>query len=345
MGRDDGVFSNQDTTAMPATPVPSALRTDKALLREIAEFDDRVECCEDFLAVLTTAGAQGAVRKDIAALRKRMKAALEQTDKVAVGKAVAVLVKDASKAADGASAAMTNEVSERCKVQWAKARGLLAQALVEVGALEPAALRLPLQKEQATLRGQLDRIEQASNKGPATVTELEELSQKCAALLKRVGGVAPAGQWMRTAYVPLVARVRAALQRVPAERCRRTLLAELDFIDVDVNKALLKADAKAAQARAIAPLQRIEKLAVQIVAAAPAVDRELARLAKLLAGRGAAAPVLVKQLKALGQARATTWPAGADADGIATALGAFEAELAKLAAEIAKVPAAAPARA
>jgi hypothetical protein len=150
---------------------------------------------------------------------------------------------------------------------------------------------------------------------------------------------------MRTAYVPLVARVRAALQRVPAERCRRTLLAELDFIDVDVNKVLLKADAKAAQARAIAPLQRIEKLAVQIVAAAPAVDRELARLAKLLAARGAAAPVLAKQLKALGQARATTWPAGADADGIATALGAFEAELAKLAAEIAKVPAAAPARA
>lgn len=319
---------------MPATPVPSALRTDKALLRDVAEFDDRVECCEDFLAVLTTAGAQGAVRKDVAALRKRMKAALEQANKVAVGKAVATLVKDASKAADAASTAVANEITERCKVQWAKARGLLAQALVEVGALGPPALRLPLQKEQATLRAQLDRLEQASNKGPDTVTELEAVSQKCSALLKRVGTVAPVGQWMRTAYVPLVARVRAALQRVPAERCRRTLLAELDFIDVDVNKALLKADAKAAQACAIAPLQRIEKLAAQITAAAPAIDRELARLAKQLAGRPV--PALAKQLKALAQARATSWPAGADVDGIATALTTFEADLAGLAADLAK---------
>jgi hypothetical protein len=319
---------------MTTTSVPSALRTDKALLRQIAAFDDRVESCEDFLEVLQTTAALGAVRKDIAALRKRMKAALEQTDRAGVTKAVDVLVKDAAKAADAASAATVMEVSERCKVQWAKARGLLAQAMVEIGALEPQALRLPLQKEQATLRAQLDRLEQETNKGPSTVTDLEELNGKCAALLKRVGAVAPAGQWMRTAYVPLVARVRVALQRVPTERCRKTLLAELDFIDVDVNKALLKGDAKAAQARSIAPLQRIEKLAAQVVAAAPALDRELARLAKQVGT--ATSPALVKKLKALGQARVASWPAGADADGIAAALTAFEAELTGLAAEIAK---------
>lgn len=327
---------------MPATPVPSTLRTDKALLREIAEFDDRVECCEDFLAVLTTAGAQGAVRKDVAALRKRMKAALEQADKVAVGKAVAVLVKDASKAADGASTAMANEVAERCKVQWAKARGLLAQALVEVGALEPQALRLPLQKEQATLRAQLDRLEQEVNKGPSTATAIEALIVQCSAFLKRVGAAAPAGQWMRAAYAPLVARVRATIQRIPTDRCRKTLLAELDFIDVDVNKALLKADAKAAQTRSIAPLQRIEKLAAQIVAAAPAIDRELARLVKRSTD---ASPAMVKKLKALTQARATSWPAGADADGIAAALATFEAELARLAGEIDKSALATPVKA
>ena len=137
---------------MPATSVPSALRSDKALLRQIAEFDDRIESCEDFLEVLQSPAAQAAVRKDVAALRKRMKAALEPADRIAAAKLVGVLVKDAIKAADAASAATAAEVSERCRAQWAKARGLLAQALVEVGALEPPALRLPLQKEQAALR-------------------------------------------------------------------------------------------------------------------------------------------------------------------------------------------------
>jgi hypothetical protein len=345
MRRDDGVLPNPDTTAMPATTVPPALRADKALMRQIAEFDDQLETCVAFLEVLKAPAGQNAVRKDLAALRKRMKAALEANDRAAVGKAVAALAKDAAKAADAASAAIVGEISERCKAQWAKARGLLAQALVEVGALEPAALRLPLQKEQVALRGQLDRIEQESNKGPGTITELEELTDQCLALLKRIGAAAPAGQWLRTAYAPLVNRTRAAIQRVPAERCRRTLLAELDFIDVDVHKALQKADAKTAQARSIAPLQRIEKLAVQVVAAAPALDRELARLARRVAGASGATAPLVKRLKALAQARATTWPAGPDADGIAAALTAFEADLARLAAEVDRSATAATVRA
>lgn len=322
---------------MPATSVPSALRSDKALLRQIAEFDDRIESCEDFLEVLQTPAAQAAVRKDVAALRKRMKAALEPADRTAAAKLVGVLVKDAIKAADAASAATAAEVGERCRAQWAKARGLLAQALVEVGALEPPALRLPLQKEQAALRARLDRVEQQGNKVAVAVADLEALTGECVALLKRISAAAPAGQWMRTAYAPIVARARAAILRVPAERCRKTLLAELDFIDADVTRALAKADAKAAQARAIAPLQRIERLAVQVAAAAPALDRELVRLARRLAA--VSAPAQLKKLKALTQARASTWPAGADADGIATALGAFEAELARLAAEIDKLAA------
>jgi len=329
---------------MPATAVPAALRTDKVLVRLIADFDEEIGTCESFLEVLRTTAAQGAVRKEMAALAKRMKAALELSDRAAQAKVVAALVKDAAKAANAASAAMSAEVAERCKVAWAKARGLLAQALVEVGALEPQALRLSLQKEQTTLRAQLDRLEQETNKGLSTVVELEELIVRCTALLQRVGAAAPAGQWMRTVYTPLVARVRASIERVPVERCRKTLLAELDFIDVDVAKALLKADAKAAQARSIAPLQRIDRLAVQIVAAAPALDRELARLGKQLHGAPGAAPALGKKLKALIQARTTSWPAGADVGGIAAALAAFEAGLARLAAEIGKA-ASAPVRA
>jgi hypothetical protein len=223
------------------------------------------------------------------------------------------------------------EISDRCKALWAKARGLLAQALVEVGALEPKALRMPLQKEQAQLRARLDVLEQETNKGLTTVIALEELLPQADALLKRVAAVAPAGQWMRSVYMPLVARAEAALGRVPAERCRKSLLAEIDFIDVETNKALLKGDIKAVQSRAMPQLQRLEKLAAQIVAASPALDRELARLAQ----RVTAGSPLAKKLKAMVEAKAKTWPVGADADAIVDGMARFDADLAKLAAEIA----------
>lgn len=321
---------------MPATAVPSALRADKALVRQIADFDDRVENCEDFLDVMKTAAAKGPVQKEVAALRKRMKAALEQSDKAAIAKAVAQLVKDAVKAADAASDANLREIQQACQTLWGKASGLLAQALIEVGALEPQALRMPLQKEQAALRGVLDRLEQETNKGLSTVTDLEALIPKIEAFLKRVAAMASTGQWMRSTYMPLLARVQAAIKRVPADRCRKTLLAELDFIEVDTNKALLKGDAKAVQARSMPQLQRIEKLAVQVVAASPALDRELARLAKVTGAAGDAQAASAKKLKAMIQAKAGSWPAGADADAIASAMTSFESALAKLAAEIDK---------
>lgn len=317
---------------MPATSVPSSLRSDKALMRQIAAFDDELETCESFVEVMKTAAAKGPVLKAVATLHKRMKATLEQGDKKVVAKELAALGQDAKKAADDASAAMSMEICDRCKALWAKARGLLAQALVEVGALEPKALRLPLQKEQAQLRARLDVLEQETDKGLATVTELENLLPQADAFLKRVAAVAPAGQWMRTVYAPLVARVTAAIGRVPAERCRKTLLAELDFIEVDTNKALLKGDIRPVQAQATPKLQRIEKLAAQVVAASPALDRELARLAPRV---GAGSPA-AKKLKALVEAKAKAWPAGADAEGIAAAMVKFDAELARLSAEVAQ---------
>lgn len=315
---------------MPATSVPSPLRSDKALMRQIAAFDDQIDTCESFLEVMKTAAAKGPVLKTVAMLRKRIKAALEQGDKKAVAKELATLVQDAKKAADDASAAMSMEISERCKVLWTKARGLLAQALVEVGALEPKALRMPLQKEQAQLRARLDVLEQETNKGMTTVVALEELLPQADAFLKRVAAVAPAGQWMRSVYMPLVARTEAALGRVPAERCRKSLLAEIDFIDVETNKSLLKGDVKAVQGRALPQLQRLEKLAAQIVAASAALDRELARLAQ----RVPAASPLAKKLKAMVEAKARNWPMGADADAIVDGMAKFDADLAKLAAEI-----------
>lgn len=316
---------------MPATSVPSALHSDKALMRQIAAFDDELETCESFLEVMKTAAAKGPVLKAVATLRRRMKATLEQGDKKVIAKELAALGQDAKKAADDASAAMSMEICDRCKALWAKARGLLAQALVEVGALEPKALRLPLQKEQAQLRARLDVLEQETNKGLATVVALEELLPQADAFLKRVAAVVPAGQWMRSVYMPLVARTEAALGRVPAERCRKSLLAEIDFIDVETNKALLKGDIRAVQSRAVPQLQRLEKLAAQIVAASPALDRELARLAQ----RVTAGSPLAKKLKAMVEAKAKTWPSGADADAIVNGMAKFDAELAKLAAEIA----------
>lgn len=319
---------------MPATAVPAALRADKALVRQIADFDDRVENAEDFIELMKTSAAKTPVQKEVVALRKRMNAALESSDKTAVAKTVATLVKEADKLADDARDAMLKEYNDRFTSQWTKARGLLAQALVEVGAIEPLALRMPVQKQQAELRAQLDRIE-AQAPSLDKIKAMEDLAPKVEAFVKRLGGIAKSGDWMRTAYLPLLARVQAAIKGIPVDRCRKTLLAELDFVEVVTNKALLKADTKAVQAGPVPRLQRIEKLAAQVVAASPAIDRELVRLARLAAGLPASSGP-GRKLKAMAQAKASTWPAGADADGIESALGAFEADLGKLAAELDK---------
>jgi len=223
------------------------------------------------------------------------------------------------------------------KTLWGKASGLLAQALLELGAIDPPVLRAPLQKEQFGLKAELDRIEMSIDY-VANIDALEAMLPRIAALLKRLGGVGDAGKWMTTSYLPLLARVQAALKRVPGDRCRKSLLAELDFIEVDTNKALAKADVKTVQARAVPQLQRIEKLAARIVAVSPALDRELARLAKVAAGGVPSA--LKAKLKAMIQAKGgNTWPSGADADDIEKALAAFEAELAALAQQLDKAAA------
>ncbi len=320
---------------MPRTAVPAALRTDKALMRQIADFDESLETAEDFVELLRNASRKAPVQKEIAAARKRIKAALELTDRRELATQMTVLLKDAARCADLGSEATSKDIEERYIALWQKCRGLLAQGLIEVGALEPVALRSPMQKEQATLRSRLDKIEAEPLKGLSTVTDLEELLPKIEDFIKQLGGVNVAGSWMRSTYVPLLSRVQGAVKRVPAERCRKTLAAELDFIEVDTNKALLKADTKAVQARAVPRLQRIEKLAARIAAVSPSIDRELVRLARLAAGMPAGNPG-AKKLKALVQAKATVWPAGADVDGIEAAVAAFESDLAKLTGEMDK---------
>jgi hypothetical protein len=329
---------------MASTPLPAAVRTDKALVRQIAEFDDRIENAEEFVELMRSDASKAPIRKEVAPLRKRMKAALEGADKQERAKTVAALVKDATKLADAASLAFGKDLHERYMTRWTQARGLLAQALVEVGAIEPPALRLPVQKEQADLKAQLDRIEHVRDADPGNIQVLDKLIAAIEALLKRLGGVKSAGDWMRSTYLPLAARVQAALKRVPAERCRKTLLAEIDFIEVDVNKALLKGDTKAVQARALPQLQSLERVASRAIALSPSLDRELARLGKLVQGRADAAEA-IKRLKALVQLKASAWPEGATVDDIERSLARFEADVAKLAAQLDKAPAAAAAKA
>jgi hypothetical protein len=121
------------------------------------------------------------------------------------------------------------------------------------------------------------------------------------------------------------------IQRVAAERCRKTLLAEIGFVEADVQKALGQGDAKLVKTIAAPKLQRLERLAVRIVAVSPALDRELARIAPRLQGRADAAELL-KRLKALIQAKGGDWPASAGADEIERSLARFETEVGKLAA-------------
>lgn len=320
---------------MPSTVLPPALRADKALVRQIADFDDSVEVAEDFADLMVKNTSQKAsLKKDAAALRKRMGMALGEKEPRTLAKAVAVLVKDAAKLADNAAQWNSQDLYDRYMPLWTKARGLLAQALVEVGAIEPLALRQPLQKEQAALRAELDEIERTNIAASGNIAELEKMLPRIDAFVKRLDPVRRAGDWMRGSYLPQLARVEAAIKRVPAQRCRKSLLAELDFVGVDTAKALGRGDVKAVQARCLPALQRVERLAARIVAASPAIDRELARLARLIGG--ASDVQRAGRLKAMIQAKATTWPDGADADAIDTALTRFEADLARLGTEIEK---------
>ena len=328
---------------MPAISLPAAVRADKALVRQIDGFDENVQSAEEFAALISGGSAKAALLKEAAALRKRLAAALADKDLRQLAKEIAALVKDADKLADKASAANAQDIYDRYIALWTRARGLLAQALIEIGAIEPPALRGPLQKEQAALRVALDAIEKTNVAELGNIDRLEKLLPQIEAFVKRLDPVRKAGDWMRGSYLPQLARVGAAIKRIGADRCRRSLLAELDFIEVDTDKALGKGDVKAVQTRSVPKLQRIERLAARITAASPGLDRELVRLARLLTG-GAHTPAAAR-LKALIQAKAANWPAGADADDIDAALNAYEADLGRLAAEIEKAAGAVPAKA
>jgi hypothetical protein len=317
---------------MLSISLPTAVRADKALVRQIADFDDRLENVEDFAGLIRTDSVKATLRKEAVALRKRLAEVVNDKDTGAVAKSVAGLVKEAARLADKASDANGRDLYDRCAALLHKARGLLAQAMVEVGRIEPPSLRAPLQKEQAALRKALDAVEGEKAATPGSIATLEKMLPGIEQFLGRLEPVRKAGDWMRTSYLPQLARVEAAIKRVPAERCRKSLLADLDFIEVDTNKALGGGDVRAVQTRALPTLQRIERLATRIVASSPAIDRELARLARLIGGAGDAQRA--KRLKVMIQAKANTWPAGADAADIDVALTRFEVDLAKLAGEI-----------
>lgn len=325
---------------MPVTSLPPAVRADKALARQVAVVDESLECVEEFAGLIRADGARAGLRKEAALLRRRLAEALTGKDPGTIAKAAAALVKEAARLADKASEACSKDLYERASALLNKARGLLAQGMVEVGRIEPASLRAPLQKEQAALRKALDALESERCATPGGIAALEKMLPEIEGFLRRLEPARKAGDWMRSSYLPVLARVEAAIKRVPAERCRKSLLAELDFVEADTHQALLKGDVRPVQARSLPTLQRIERLAVRVVAASPAVDRELARLARLV-GTGRA-PALARKLKATIQAKATAWPAGVDADTIEAAMSAFEAGLAQLAGEIGKAAAVQP---
>lgn len=317
---------------MRPTILPPALRADKPLARLVADIDDRLDCVEDFAELIRTDSVRAGLRRDLVALRKRLADALQEPDPKAAARPVSVLAKDAAKLADKASEANGKDLADRALPLLNRLRALMAQAMVEVGRIEPPALRLPLQREQAALRLALDELEGERCATLGGIDAMEKLLPQVEQFVKQLEPARRAGDWARAQLLPLRARVEAIVKRIPAERCRRSLLAELDFIDADANKALGRGDAKAAQSKAIPALQRIERLAARISAAAPAIDRELLRLAKALAGGD---PGLGKRLRAMVQVRATSWPAGADAEAIDAALTRYEADLAKLAADAA----------
>lgn len=250
-----------------ATPTSRSTpaKADKVLARQIAAIVDVLDNSDEFLGLMRDNAVKAPFAKDLAALRKRLDTAGESQDRGRAGKELAALYKEAKALVDRAGHASRLEFAQR---EWrelrAKAAGLLAQAMVETAQIDPPALRAPLQKDQLGLKAELDRAEKLNDLLKA-IAAFEVIIPRVEALLERLGVAGVAAAWLKTRYRPLVARVQTAIQKVGADRERKTLLAEIDFTEVDVIKALAKADIKAAELRAMPQLQSLERAAARIV--------------------------------------------------------------------------------
>lgn len=328
---------------MPAAkPVPAA-QSDKALARLVDEIQDKLNDVSESVDMIGNAAEKAPLQKTMAELRKRFQAARQETDGKLAHKQFAALKKDVHQACEDGNRA---SIVDAMRGSWLSTRdqvqGMLAEAMVEVGRIEPLALRAPLQKQQLALRAEMDRALQAKvlDKG---LDALRALFDKTDALLQQIRGANEISASLRTGYLPLVTRVRTQILKVAAERSRKTLLAEIEFVEADVQKALAKGDAKVIKAAAVPQLQHLERVAARVAAVSPALDRELARIAQRVKGR-ADAVALLQRLKALVQAKAGDWPGGAGVADIERSLARFEADVAKLAAQADKLPAAATAK-
>ena len=324
---------------MPAAKTPPIAQIDKALARRLGTMRDQIDDVAEAVNSMNEASARAPLQKVVTDLRKRLQALALETDAKAAQKQVAVLGKDVDKAFDeGHRACIVDAMRGSWRSSRDRLNGLLAELMLEVGRIEPLALRAPLQKEQVALRAEMDRALQLKALEKA-LDAFSTLLDKCQALLPRVRAALETGATLRAGYVPMLARVRAQIGKVPADRCRKTLLAEVEFVEADLQKALAKGEAKSIKSQAIPQLQRLERLAARLTAVSPALDRELARIARHLQGRADAAPAL-RRLKGLVQSKAGAWPDGAGAEEIERALARFEADVAKLAAAVDKLPAA-----
>lgn len=320
---------------MAATPQTTA---DKATRRLLDDIDKLLERADRATRLVPAAG-----RADLERARKAVQAGVDGAGKLAATAARARLravMKSAQALALAAEKRRDLAYDQRRRQELrAEAGAILAEAMLLIGRIEDRALAQAVLAEQQKHRARLDAAEKIRDDAKALQALFDLFNRdRIEALLPLAREAQGMAAWLRASFEPARARAAAAVKGLGAAPCRKALDAEIARAVAAKDGAMARMDLAAAKGTPLAALQRVEKLAARIAALCPALDREMARLGKLLlrAGRPAA---LSESLRTLVLAKAGGWPRGGSAGEVEREIGAFESAVSRFAREVEKAAA------
>jgi hypothetical protein len=206
-------------------------------------------------------------------------------------------------------------------------------AIVLSGMLDDA-LGKAINKDLGALKARYDSADKLKDMA-ASEKALTALLEPARALLTRAEAAKEVSDWVTFKFQPLMGSARQALAAVPAAGAKAALQTQLGGLEADRQRYVAATDLAAIQTIVTPIVEQIDKTAKRIAKDAPAIDKSLADLGKLVASFGAAATPGVKEhLKARLDEKTASWPAGTDVTQINASLTQFALALEALRAEV-----------
>lgn len=322
---------------MPATNPTQALNP--AAKKLVAEIETLLVAIEGDARSTDGAKVATEIRRDAKAQQRALAAALKTpgTKTEATLRALLKAVQALAASSDKRSSAAQDEALR--SAAQARVSATMMQWMVLLAKIDDPALTKPLIAEQSLWRKRVDAVEKNSNDW-AAFTDLQALEKALPGMLAKAVEAQGVAQWVRSIYRPAHGRVLVGLKGVVDERCRRNLVAEVAAIEQDRQRLLAGGRIAEAKKEALTRLGAVDKLVARIVATAPAIDRELDRIAGLLQKAGNPM-ALAESLRSLRTHKASGWPKGGSVDEMGREIAAFESALTRFAALATKEVAAA----